>query len=75
MDDEGQTMVNSPRRKLTWSKAPGELTIKDLQDGCCGGPMDIVTKCFSNSESPCSPCCPNASQQVLAQSDLPFGSR
>ena len=28
-------MVNSPRHKLTWSKAQGELTI-DLQDGCCG---------------------------------------
>ena len=29
-------MVNRPRHKLTWSKAPGELTIEDLQDGCCG---------------------------------------
>ena len=26
-----------PRHKLTWSKAPGELTIEDLQDDCCGG--------------------------------------
>ena len=33
---------------------------------------DIVTNAFSNSESPCHP---NASYQVLAQSDLPFGSR
>ena len=30
-------MVNRPWHKLTWSKAPGELTIEDLQDGCCGG--------------------------------------
>ena len=29
-------MVNRPWRKLTWSKAPSELTIEDLQDGCCG---------------------------------------
>ena len=34
---EGQTMVNGPRHKPTWSKAPGELTIEDLQDGCCSG--------------------------------------
>ena len=34
--DEGWTMVNRPRHKLTLSKAPGELTIEDLQDGCCG---------------------------------------
>ena len=33
---------------------------------------DIVTNVFSNSESPCHP---NASHQVLAQSDLPFWSR
>ena len=30
-------MVNRPQHKLAWCKAPGELTIKDLQDGCCGG--------------------------------------
>ena len=29
-------MVNRLRHKLTWSKTPGELTIEDLQDGCCG---------------------------------------
>ena len=34
--DAGRTMVNK-QHKLTWSKAPGELIIKDLQDGCCGG--------------------------------------
>ena len=34
--------------------------------------MDIVTKCISNSEFPCHS---SASHQVLAQSDLPFGSR
>ena len=32
-----RTMVNRPWHKLIWSKAPGELTIEDLQDGCCGG--------------------------------------
>ena len=32
--DEGQTMVNRPWHKLTWSKAPGELTIEDLHLGC-----------------------------------------
>ena len=58
--DEGRPMVNKPRHKLTWSTAPGELTIEYLQDGCC------------NSESLCYP---NASYQVLAQSDLQFGSR
>ena len=35
--DEGRAMVNRPWHKLIWSKAPGELTIEDLQDGCCGG--------------------------------------
>ena len=35
--NEGRTMVNRPWHKLTWSKAPGELTIEDLQDDCCGG--------------------------------------
>ena len=34
---EGWTMVNRPWHKLTWSKAPGELTIEDLQNSCCGG--------------------------------------
>ena len=62
-------MVNRPLHKLTGSKAPGELTIEDLQDGAIA---DIVTKCFSNSESPSHQ---NASRQVLAQSDLPSGSR
>ena len=33
---EGLTMVNRPQNKLTWSKALDELTIEDLQDGCCG---------------------------------------
>ena len=27
---------DGPRHKLTWSKAQGELTIEDLQDGYCG---------------------------------------
>ena len=35
--DEGWTMVNRPQHKLAWSKASGELTTEDLQDGCCGG--------------------------------------
>ena len=58
-------MVNRLQHKLAWSKAPGELTIEDLQDGCCGGHRGQHNG-FSNSESPC---CPNASHQVLAQSD------
>ena len=33
---EGLTIVNRPWHKLTWSKAPGELTTEELQDGCCG---------------------------------------
>ena len=49
------------------SKAPSER-IEDLQDG---GHRGYQTKCFSNSESPRHP---NASHQVWAQSDLPFGS-
>ena len=36
--DEGWTIVHKrPWHKLIWSKAPGELTIEDLQNGCCGG--------------------------------------
>ena len=35
--DEGQIMVNSPWHKLIWSKAQVELTIENLQDGCCCG--------------------------------------
>ena len=35
-------------------------------------PSRIVKNVFSNSESPCYP---NASHQVLSQSDLPLGSR
>ena len=34
--------------------------------------LDTGTERFSNSESPCHP---DASNQVSAQSDLPFGSR
>ena len=34
--DEGRTMVNRLRHKLTFNKAPGKLTIEDLQDGFCG---------------------------------------
>ena len=26
-----------PQHKMAWSKGTGELTIEDLQDGCCGG--------------------------------------
>ena len=40
--------------------------------GAVAAIVDIVTNVFSNSESPCHP---NASHQVVAQSDLPFGSR
>ena len=40
-------MVNSPRHKLTWSKAQGELTIEGLQDGCCGGHRRYRNKMFS----------------------------
>ena len=29
-------LVNRARHKLTWSKAQGELTTEDFQDGCCG---------------------------------------
>ena len=43
--DEGRTMVNRPRHKLTWSKVPGELTV-DLQDGCCGGYCGYRNKMF-----------------------------
>ena len=42
--DEGQNMVNRPRHKLTWSKAPGELTIEDLQDGFCGSHREYRNK-------------------------------
>ena len=70
--DKGSTMVNRPWHKLTWSTAPGELTIEGLQKAAVAATVDIVSKCFSNSESPCHP---NAYHQVLAQSDLPFGSR
>ena len=44
--DKGQTMVNRLWHKLTWSKAPGELTIEDLQDGCCGGHRGYRNKMF-----------------------------
>ena len=43
---EGRTMVNRPRHNLTWSKAPGELTIEDLQDGSVPAFVNIVTKWF-----------------------------
>ena len=33
--NERRTIVNWPRHKLMWSKAPGELPIKDLNNGCC----------------------------------------
>ena len=35
--DEGWTIVNSPWQKLTWGKAPGELTVKDLKRCSCSG--------------------------------------
>ena len=60
-----QTILNN-------SEFPGELTIEGLQKAAVAATVDIVSKCFSNSESPCHP---NAYHQVLAQSDLPFGSR
>ena len=37
-------MVNRPQHKLAWSKAPGELTIEDLQGGCCGGHSEYYNK-------------------------------
>ena len=37
-------MVNIPWQKLTWSKAPGKLTIEDLQDHCCGGHLGYYNK-------------------------------
>ena len=43
---EEKTMVNSPWHKLTWSKAQGELTIEDLQGGCCGGHRGYRNKMF-----------------------------
>ena len=61
--------ANRPQHKLTWSK----LTIEDLQNGCCICYHGYCNKTFlSNSESPCHP---NASDQVLVQSDLPFESK
>ena len=37
--------------------APGELTVEDLQCDAVAAIVDLVTKCFSNSESPCHPQC------------------
>ena len=54
---------------LMESKALGDLTTENLQDGCI---VDILTIFFNDSEFPCHP---NASHQVLAQSDLPVRSR
>ena len=39
-------MVNRSWHNLTWSKALGELTIVDLQDGCCGGHRGYCNKMF-----------------------------
>ena len=39
-------MVNISWHKLTGNKAPGELTIKDLQDRCCGGHRGYRNKMF-----------------------------
>ena len=39
-------MVNRPWHKLTLCKAPGELTMEDLQDGCCGGHLGYCNKTF-----------------------------
>ena len=39
-------MVNSPRHNLTWSKAQGELTIENLQDGSGGAHHDYRNKIF-----------------------------
>ena len=38
-------MVNRSQHKLTWSKAPGELKIEDLQDAVAAI-VNIVTKWF-----------------------------
>ena len=66
--DEEQTMVNRPQHKLAWGKAPGELAIEDVQDGCCGcHPKYHKINGFSNYESPCRP---NSSYQILVKSDL-----
>ena len=71
-----RTTDNRPWLKLTWSKAPGEVTNEDLQDGCRGGHLRYRNKMllfsFCNYESPCRP---KASHQVKAQFDLPFGRR
>ena len=52
-----QTMVNKPWHKLTWSKAPGELTIEDLQDGCCVCHRGYRKKCFQQFWISMSPQC------------------
>ena len=44
--DEGQTMVNRPQHKQTYSKTPGELTIEYLQNVCCGDHLWNRNKMF-----------------------------
>ena len=44
--DEGRTMVNRPRHKLTWNKASSQLTIEDLKDCCCVGHHGYRNKMF-----------------------------
>ena len=61
-------MLNRPRHKPTWTKAPCELIIEGLQDGCCGCHPGYLNNCESQ-------CHPDTSHQVLAQSNLTFGSR
>ena len=68
-------MVNSPWNKLTRIKAQAELTIEDLQDDCCDGHRGYRNKMFLAILIAESPCRPNASHQVLAQSKLPFWNR
>ena len=49
------------------------MLVEEFQDiATMANILEIRTELFSNSESPCHP---NASHQVLAQSDLWFGQR
>ena len=61
--DKGQRTDN--RHKQTCSKAPGEATKEDFQDGCRNKMLLEILNLHIF---------PKASHQVWAQSDLPFGS-
>ena len=53
--DEGRTIVNRPWHKLTWSKAPRDLTIEDLQDGCYVGHHGYQNNLVQHSITPMPP--------------------